>query len=234
MATDFIEKEKLIEVFESWQGEGLYIGEKSLFIRFKRCNLDCSFCDTKMKMRFAYYHENYTKSQFLSTVMNTKTKNVVITGGEPSIYSGDVEKLLDWGQEVPNLKYTIETNGRILPDCFFKYPNISISISPKIFSRDDVVIYENLFTQKYDTLSNANVIFKFVIAENKDYMPYTQELIDFITDMFSEENAPSRVYLMPEGRTMFEILANTPKVFELAYLYNCNVTNRLHIMGAVL
>jgi organic radical activating enzyme len=234
MATDMIEKEKLIEVFESWQGEGLFIGEKSLFIRFKRCNLDCSFCDTKMKMKFTGYHENYTKRQFLSSVMNTKTKNVVITGGEPSIYSTDVEKILDWGREVASLKYTIETNGRILPDCFFKYPNVSISISPKLFSENDVTFYKNLFTNNFKRLLDSATVFKFVVSESANYMLHTQELIDFVIDMFSEEDAPSRVYLMPEGRTMFEILSNTPKVFELAYLYNCNVTNRLHIMGAVL
>ena len=34
------------EIFESLQGEALYIGQKQIFIRFSRCNLSCAYCDT--------------------------------------------------------------------------------------------------------------------------------------------------------------------------------------------
>ena len=36
----------LIEVFSSYQGEGLFLGAKQIFIRFADCNLNCTFCDT--------------------------------------------------------------------------------------------------------------------------------------------------------------------------------------------
>ena len=39
------------EIFSSIQGEGLYIGERQLFIRFCGCNLKCDFCDTDYQKR---------------------------------------------------------------------------------------------------------------------------------------------------------------------------------------
>lgn len=38
---------KVVEIFESINGEGRRVGQLALFIRFQKCNLDCSYCDTK-------------------------------------------------------------------------------------------------------------------------------------------------------------------------------------------
>jgi len=34
------------EVFLSFQGEGLYVGRRQLFVRFAGCGLECTYCDT--------------------------------------------------------------------------------------------------------------------------------------------------------------------------------------------
>ena len=36
---------KVSEIFVSIQGEGAYVGQKQLFVRFAGCNLDCEYCD---------------------------------------------------------------------------------------------------------------------------------------------------------------------------------------------
>lgn len=38
---------KVVEKFISINGEGRRSGELAVFIRFKGCNLNCSYCDTK-------------------------------------------------------------------------------------------------------------------------------------------------------------------------------------------
>ena len=37
---------KVVEKFISINGEGTHAGELAVFIRFKGCNLRCSYCDT--------------------------------------------------------------------------------------------------------------------------------------------------------------------------------------------
>ena len=38
---------RIAEIFPSFQGEGLRLGEPTIFVRFSGCNLRCAFCDTK-------------------------------------------------------------------------------------------------------------------------------------------------------------------------------------------
>ena len=42
---------KLIENFQSYQGEGPDMGQAMIILRFKTCNLKCVWCDTSVKMR---------------------------------------------------------------------------------------------------------------------------------------------------------------------------------------
>lgn len=38
---------KVVEIFESINGEGMRAGELAVFVRLQSCNLNCSYCDTK-------------------------------------------------------------------------------------------------------------------------------------------------------------------------------------------
>lgn len=71
---------KIVEIFESLQGEGYNVGKKVIFIRFALCNLNCAWCDTDF--------ESVIKHLSIDDIMNElkkyKTKNVIITGGEPT------------------------------------------------------------------------------------------------------------------------------------------------------
>lgn len=94
----------IVEIFESLQGEGANTGMPSIFVRFGKCNLACPWCDTP-------YNEfqPWTLSQILAKVRSFSAKNIIITGGEPTIHP-KIVLLLD---ELKKQGYflAIETNG---------------------------------------------------------------------------------------------------------------------------
>ncbi|MDK4574296.1 7-carboxy-7-deazaguanine synthase QueE [Kingella kingae] len=71
---------RIVEIFETLQGEGYNMGMPSVFIRFGKCNLACHWCDTN-------YNEfgMMTLSQIMVKVHEFSAKNIIITGGEPTI-----------------------------------------------------------------------------------------------------------------------------------------------------
>ncbi len=98
---------KVVEIYESIQGEGPHVGQPTTFIRFGGCNLRCPGwgqgelpdgsivpgCDTI----FAVYPEwrhTWKKMDVVDIVGPINTTNVTLTGGEPFIQrSSELEDL---------------------------------------------------------------------------------------------------------------------------------------------
>lgn len=112
---------RINEIFYSIQGEGCKSGIPSIFIRFSGCNLKCTFCDTR--------HEEgkmMTDEEIIREVSKYKGAQIVLTGGEPSLFID--ESFIDLLHESTGLPVAIETNGtRCLPE------NIDwVTVSPKL------------------------------------------------------------------------------------------------------
>ncbi|MDP0299103.1 7-carboxy-7-deazaguanine synthase QueE [Glaesserella parasuis] len=95
---------RIVEIFETLQGEGFNTGMPSIFIRFGKCNLACPWCDTNYNQ-----YETKTLADIMQVVKGFSAKNIIITGGEPTIQP-DLAYLLDT-LKAEGYFIAIETNG---------------------------------------------------------------------------------------------------------------------------
>lgn len=76
----------IVEEFYSIQGEGYHAGKPSYFIRVGGCDIACHFCDTKISWN-KNFHKKISVKDIVKKVIETAAKNVVVTGGEPTMYN---------------------------------------------------------------------------------------------------------------------------------------------------
>lgn len=103
---------KVVEIFESINGEGKKAGQLALFIRFQKCNLNCSYCDTKWANSDDSPYTLMNLEELYKKVVESGIKNVTITGGEPLLQE-NIEIFLKKLAENPEINVEIETNGSI-------------------------------------------------------------------------------------------------------------------------
>jgi len=150
---------EVCEIFSSIQGEGIMIGVPMTFVRLQRCNLKCTWCDTKYAWEEGI---QLTVGEVLKEVKAHPNKWVCITGGEPFLQYTTLADLLIALQK-DGYYTTIETNGTILPPTSL---SDFLSISPKL-SNSGMVARADI-VQKL--LEHHHTQLKFVIENLSDVM----------------------------------------------------------------
>ena len=112
-------KAPVSEIFFLHQGEGVFVGEPQVFVRFVGCNLRCDYCDTADNQVITEHQKYYSVDDILGRVKKLsggKPCTVSLTGGEPLLYAGFLARLLP---ALKKLKYKtyLETNGT-LPELY--------------------------------------------------------------------------------------------------------------------
>lgn len=158
----------VFDMFYSIQGEGEYVGMPAFFIRLAGCNVGCDFCDEK-RARQTKPDMIMKVEQIIAKVRESKVKNVVITGGEPSLY--DLNLLTKSLKEI-GIRVFLETSGvnRILGDFFH------ITLSPK--QNKEPLLQADTTTGKTYFANPVNSL-KVVIAEPKDFI-FAEKMANFI------------------------------------------------------
>jgi 7-carboxy-7-deazaguanine synthase len=97
----------LMEDFYTIQGEGFHTGKAAYFLRVGGCDVGCYWCDVKESWNPAH-HPLTASEEIVSRVTGNPAATVVITGGEPLMYSLDYlcQLLKEQG-----LKVHLETSG---------------------------------------------------------------------------------------------------------------------------
>ncbi|CAK6552302.1 MAG: 7-carboxy-7-deazaguanine synthase [Candidatus Midichloria mitochondrii] len=196
---------KVNSIFDTLQGEGLYVGAPAIFIRLAGCNLACTFCDTE----FDEYQEISVEEiiKRVKAFSHTYKKLVVLTGGEPfrQPISLLCEKLVNEG-----FKIQIETNGllyRNIPE------EVEVICSPKNTGNG----YQQI---RKDLLGHVKAIKFLISASNNLYQ-------DIGT--IGQLNADIKVYVQPMDEFDEKLnAANAILAMQVARKHNAILSMQLH------
>ncbi len=190
-------KLRIAEVFTSIQGEGIWAGVPSTFIRVSGCNLRCVWCDTP----YASWSPEGPVVGICELVEGAESagvEHVVLTGGEPMLFDAIVplaQRLKAAGHTI-----TVETAGTVFKDL----PCDLMSISPKLANSSPPA--ESGWLERHEaTCTNIEVLAALISR-------YSSQLKFVVNpevpgDIFEIENllgllpavAKDRVLLMAEG-----------------------------------
>ncbi len=224
-------KLNISEIFYSIQGEGLYLGHPSIFVRTSGCNLRCAWCDTPYtswdpERNEMEVGEVMDKICILSP--KSFTPHVVITGGEPYMQK-ELPELIHCLKE-QGYPVTVETNGTIFRETEADF----LSISPKLSnSTPSDSRWKKIHEEKriqygplVELIQSARYQLKFVI-ENKNDLEEVDRIVHRIREHVDICN--ENIVLMPQGREVSEIREKYLLLVEKCLNKGYRLTPRLHV-----
>jgi len=209
------------------QGEGPNTGKHCAFVRFGRCNLSCSWCDTPYTWDWRGQNgvmydptvelRKVEIDEIVETLADYLVDRVVITGGEPLMQATALAELADRLLE-DGYSVEVETNGTRKP---LPNPEIQWNVSPKLaHSGDPFELRIN-----FDALAlfrDAGAIFKFVCESEADL----EEVAGFADKLNLDADS---IWIMPEGKTPDAVAQHLALVADGAIARGWNISGRLHV-----
>ena len=176
---------KVVEIFNSIEGEGKRAGLPATFVRLFGCNLRCSYCDSMYAVTGDEFKE-MSVQQVVETVEKFGCPNVTVTGGEPLIHE-DIQDLLaqlvDAGYWV-----NVETNGSVPLDFRTVGDKLFYTVDYKTSSSG---MKKAMHIETFDSMLEEDVL-KFVVGSEQDL----QDSLDMYNFFCDRHNKPI-VYLSP-------------------------------------
>ena len=175
---------RVSEIFTSIEGEGIFVGKKTLFIRFSGCHLKCRWCDTKYALPIdsgTDYQIDEIKDLIIKE-LQPFTYKVNFTGGEPLLQTEAVIELADFVKKQTNVETYLESScfdselfSKVLP---------YIDICKIEFKTDDSKVVED---EEYDNLI-LNEIKCLELAVESNKATYIKIVVTNSTNLESFKN----------------------------------------------
>ena len=162
---------EVVERFVSINGEGAHAGELAVFIRFKGCNLCCSYCDTAWANEPDAKASPTSVEELVRWVKSVNVRNVTLTGGEPLLQK-DIEPLV---AALKDCRVEIETNGSV------PFSRLAEIEHRPVFTMDYKLPgsgMENHMNTANFALLNSHDSVKFVVGSEED-LNRAAEIIDY-------------------------------------------------------
>ena len=184
------------ETFLSLQGESTFAGRKCYFIRLAKCNLDCSYCDS----RYAQTAQSRRSvEELVSGAVNSGAKVVEVTGGEP-LLQAEATKLCEQ-LLAGKLEVLVETNGSVNIDIA---PRECVRIMDRKLPGSGMAQYHD--ADNYARLTSHDEV-KFVVSSAADFDFAVAEIKKYQLDKIGCELLVSPVW----GKIDFALLAELVK-----------------------
>ncbi|HEY5557814.1 putative 7-carboxy-7-deazaguanine synthase QueE [Acetobacterium sp.] len=192
---------KVIEIFDSIEGEGKRTGQLATFIRLAGCNLRCSYCDTT----YSYDDEDAVEMTIEEIISRVTYLSVTVTGGEPLIHK-DIKDLVR-ALCLKGCQVNIETNGSV-------YLGSSVFLNPEfdVFMTMDYKCPSSKM-EKHMELSNLTDlrpidVLKFVVGSIED--------LDRMREVLSAFPINAQIYISAVfGKIELDAIVEYMKAFNL-------------------
>lgn len=227
----------VLEIFgPTIQGEGMVIGQKTMFVRTAGCDYSCSWCDS------AFTWDGSAKDQIrqltaddvfseLKELGGDRFSHVTISGGNPALLK-NLDYLIDLLHQ-NEIAVAIETQGSRYQDWFLKIDDLTFSPKPPSSGmKTNFHLLDDIFTHLKTNNRLQNASLKVVVFDEADFQ-YAKEVhkrypgISFYlqtgNDDILEQNDEK---LMHKLLSKYEWLIN--KVTEAKELNNVRVLPQLH------
>jgi organic radical activating enzyme len=219
-------KAPIYEIFVSYQGEGLYVGQKQVFVRFSSCNLRCKYCDEKAAMEKGAFLEDKTVFEKIAE-FSKKEKNKIVsfTGGEPLLYPQFIKKL------AINLKKRkfilhLETNGVLYENLIEvkKYLDY-VSMDIKLPSQVNCDLFSK--HKKFLKLAESKAAVKIVVLPETNFNEFKKAVF-----MVKDINSKIPFFIQPESSSFLKnrnlSLYNKFVKFSSSHLKDVRLSVQLH------
>lgn len=176
----------VVELFASINGEGVLAGQLAVFVRFRGCNLNCSYCDTQWANQPDAPITPMTAEQIRDAILATGVSLVTLTGGEP-LCQPQLRELLTLLAQEPTLHMEIETNGSRDLTPLLDIPNVTFTMDYKLAGSD---MEKHMRLANFPLLRPQDTV-KFVVSSIAD--------LDRAREVISQYQLTDRcyVYLSP-------------------------------------
>ncbi|NPA79536.1 MAG: 7-carboxy-7-deazaguanine synthase QueE [Thermotogae bacterium] len=221
----------LSERFYSIQGEGPLMGTPALFLRVMGCNLRCVWCDTPYtwdRWGISRYGKgevsrstDYRFQDFVRDVRRYRL--VVLTGGEPMLYSGVWERWI--GEVDGDTVFQFETNGTFAP-ILEEDGRVLFVVSPKFpESGNPDAIRIDILRRYMPLVEEGRAFLKFVISSPRRDEERIRELVERLN--FPRSRLPFQLFVMPEGTSLKPSLVRA--TVDMALRNGWRYSDRLHL-----
>lgn len=159
----------VMEVFgPTIQGEGMVIGQKTMFVRTAGCDYSCAWCDSSFTWDGTGKSVLKKPEEIIDEVKalgRQSYSHVTISGGNPALHKG-IGELVDLCH-AEGWKVAVETQATFWQDWLLKIDDITLS--PKPPSSKMVTDFNklDLFMEK---LADSNASLKIVVFDEADFI----------------------------------------------------------------